>query len=358
MGKRMNAVEHLNYLTVYRSPDRDAFVAGIRDDPPFFEATTGAWIVAQPELCTQLLKSPHLQPAPSIENYSQLSEAVGIDFASIGFAYDSIPLCMHGERHTASRQQMSVFLVQRREALRGWIEEGLAGHLAPLARPGRVDVLREVVKPLTVAMFESIVGVDLPDTLNLEDISLVFDKAISMRRRQRLEADMAALIEHVRDRLGPGAEESDVRTRLALAVVGKDSVVGTLSESLMALFRDADGRRLSEIDYPRQPHGTAVPFVERIVLTAFSAGGRHFAAGDRVRIVLQTYAFEPAEQHHRLFGAGAHACLGRPASTEVWSAVCRELSRIPMRVRLAAYALAAHSYVFNVPRQFEVEISE
>ena len=44
-------------LTVLRDSRRDAFVAEARSRPPFFEPISKSWIVAQPELCRELLAS-------------------------------------------------------------------------------------------------------------------------------------------------------------------------------------------------------------------------------------------------------------------------------------------------------------
>jgi hypothetical protein len=134
-------------------------------------------------------------------------------------------------------------------------------------------------------------------------------------------------------------------------------LVGTLAESLCQLFRDNPDVPLERIEFPKMPHQTAVPFVERIAATPVSVAGLDLAEGDRVRIVLQTYGHSPPSEHHRYFGAGAHACLGRPLSLELWSTIVAGLSKLKSRVRVLDYRLPADSYVFNVPNRFEIEVS-
>ena len=91
-----------NYLTIFGSPERDAFVLEAQARGPFFEKTSNAWIVADPELCRQLLTSPDLEPAPAVEHYRDVPVELGEAFSSVAFAFDHVPLSQTGERHAHS----------------------------------------------------------------------------------------------------------------------------------------------------------------------------------------------------------------------------------------------------------------
>lgn len=345
-----------NYLTVYRQPERDEFIESARKSGPFFDRVTRAWIVADPDLCRELLSAPALYPAPALEHYRNMPSGFGDQFASVAFAFEHIPLSMYGERHTEARRRASTFIAGRHHAIHAWVADELPEHLQPFKQPGRVELMGEVIKPMVRGLFATLVDTDLPDRLALDSVSQVFDKSIGMSRRITLEADMAQLEAHLREQLGEMSED-DVGMRLGLLVVGKDALVGTLAESLCQLFRDNADVPLEGISFPKMPHHTAVPFVERIAAAAVSVAGLDLAEGDRVRLVLQTYGHSPASEHHRYFGAGAHACLGRPLSLELWSTVAASLSKLTSRVRVLDYQLPADSYVFNVPTTFEVEVT-
>jgi cytochrome P450 len=345
-----------NYLTIYRQAERDEFIDSARQSAPFFDRVTRAWIVVDPELCRELLSSPALYPAPALEHYRNMPSGFGDQFVSVAFAFEHIPLAMYGERHTEARRQASTFIAGRHNAIHAWVENELPRHLLPFAQPGRVELMGEVIKPLVRGLFATLVDIDLPDHLALDRVSQVFDKSIGMSRRIRLEEDMARLEAHLREQLRDMSED-DLGMRLGLLVIGKDALVGTLAESLYQLFRDNAGVSLERIEFPRMPHQTAVPFVERIASAPLSVAGLDLAEGDRVRIVLQTYGHSPSSEHHRYFGAGAHACLGRPLSLELWSTIAARLSKLTSRVRVLDYRLAPDSYVFNVPTTFEVEVT-
>lgn len=345
-----------NYLTIYRQAERDEFLAAARKSPPVFDRVTRAWIVADPDLCRELLSNPILYPAPALEHYRNMPSGFGEAFASVAFAFEHIPLSMYGEHHSEARRRASTFIASRHHAIRAWAENNLPGHLRVFAQSGRIELMGEVIKPLVRELFATLVDTDLPDRLALDHVSEVFDKSIGMSRRVRVEADMAQLEAHLRMRLGEIGED-EIGMRLGLLVVGKDALVGTLAESMAQLLRDNVDVPLDQVAFDKMPHRTAVPFVERIASGPVSVAGLELAEGDRVRVGLQTYGHGPASEHHRYFGAGAHACLGRPLSLELWSAVVAILSRLTSRVRLLDYQLAMDSYVFIVPTRFEVEVT-
>ncbi len=345
-----------NYLTIYRQAERDEFLASARRSGPFFDRVTRAWIVADPDLCRELLSTPALYPAPALEHYRNMPSGFGDAFTSVAFAFEHIPLSMYGEVHTEARRRASTFIAGRHHAIRAWAEDKLPGHLEALARAGRVELMSEVIKPLVRELFATLVDTDLPDRLVLDHVSQVFDKSIGMSRRVRLEADMEQLEAHLRERLGDIGED-EIGMRLGLLVVGKDALVGTLAESLSQLFSDNADLPLNRMTFAKMPHRTAVPFVERIAAEPVSVAGLELAEGDRVRVVLQTYGHGAPSEHHRYFGAGAHACLGRPLSLELWSAIATILTRLTSRVRVLDYQLATDSYVFIVPTKLEVEVT-
>lgn len=346
----------INYLTVYKDDDRDDFISVARQSAPHYDKVTRAWIIADPDLCRDMLASPHLDPAPAVEHYRDMPNSLAVQFESVAFAFDHIPLCLSGEEHTALRRRASEHIAARRGAIQNWMTTRMPLFAAPFQTPGQFDVARQVVEPMVREFIGVIADVDLTGRDEIETGSLIFDKSISMSRRIRLAEDMESLQQHIRAALGPDADDDEVGMRLGLVVVGHDATVGTFSESLSRIFADAAGKCLNELEFPKFAPQTGVPFVERIATSPFSAAGIDFETGARLRIVLQTYSQSPPDTHHRFFGAGAHACLGRPVSTDLWKAFTGVLAELSTRVALLSYELAADNYVFNVAKRFEVEV--
>ena len=107
--------------------------------------------------------------------------------------------------------------------------------------------MREVLNPLVNDIMGIISDIDQAQLNHCSSVSAVFDRSIGIAKRRRIADEIAALRKGITDRLGPGASEEDVGLRLALLILGRDALTGTLGESLHRLFERNPGHRLSEI---------------------------------------------------------------------------------------------------------------
>src|SRR5262245_26886262 len=125
------------------------------------------------------------------------------------------------------------------------------------------------------------------------------------------------------------------------------------------LLQTDQGLRLMDIRFPQYPPETGVPYVERRVETPFVLCHCEFKQGDRVRIFLQSFAYaHDAESRANFFGAGSHACLGRPLSMEIWKGVTAFLSTVPLRAKLLSYTPRTSDYVFTCPEEIQLELRQ
>jgi len=345
-----------DFLTLHRCSIRHEYFSANESKGPFFDAGTKTWIITKPSHCKELLASTNLRPASFAENYQTLQQRLGIDFSSLTFTFDYIPLCLHGDRHMRARRRASEFLVARKAALNERIPQAVATHFNALQREGRVEIMDSAVIPSVLDIMSMVVDTDI-STMDCRNASLVFDQSIGVNKRRKVEAEIATLRELISCRLGASATEDEVGLRLALVILGKDTLIGTLGESLYRLLELNHGRRLFEIDYPEFPLETGVPIIERVVVTPFKLANCNFASGDRVRILMQTFAYT-AEPRNRsnFFGTGAHACLGRPVSMQLWNAITAFLSNVPLLAHVLAYYPRTSDYIFACPERLEIEL--
>jgi hypothetical protein len=78
--------------------------------------------------CRQLIGSDKLRPASHIEDYGALNKRLGLDFLSLIFAFNHIPLCLYWDRHSQSRRRASEFLAARKPILTGRLSNMIAQH--------------------------------------------------------------------------------------------------------------------------------------------------------------------------------------------------------------------------------------
>jgi cytochrome P450 len=346
----------INFLTFHRDTVRHRYFSSGADRGPLFDIATRTWIITKPLHCKELIASSNLRPISYAQDYELLQGRLGIDFSSLVFAFSNIPLCLHGERHAYYRRRVSELLASRRAAVNARIPEAVAAHLDCFRHEGRLEVMQDVVLPLVLDIISTTIDVGISPA-ECRNASLVFDKSIGVAKRRKIAAEIATLRKLISCRLGAGATEEDVGLRLALLILGKDALVGTLGESLHRWLQVNSGCRLAEIGYPEFPPETGVPFIERSVVRPFTLASCEFACGDRVRIFLQTFAYsdEPRSSVN-FFGGGAHACLGRSVSIQIWNAVTDVLATIPLRAHVFSYSARASDYVFTCPERLEVDL--
>jgi cytochrome P450 len=348
--------EPTNFLTLHREPDRHRYLAASESRDAFLDAATRTWIVTKPSHCRELIASGNLRPATYVEDYAALEQRLGVDFSSLTFAFSHIPLCLDGEPHRNARRRVSEFLATRKAALHAGIPKAVATHFGRFAQAGRIEVMGEVIQPFVLEIISTMIDIEI-STLASLNASIIFDRSLGIPRRRKVAADIAGLRDLVSARAGEDATEDDIGMRLALVILGRDALIGTLGESLYRLLNENPGRLLGDIGWPELPPETGVPFIERVVVTPFDAAGASFAAGDRVRIVLQSFAYAAdPKSRTTFFGAGAHACLGRPVSLDVWRALTGFLSQIPLRASVLSYAVRTSDYVFTCPDRLEVDL--
>ena len=97
----------INFLTLHRDPVRHAYFSGNPSRDPFFDSAAQAWIVTNPSHCRDIAASSKLRPATYNADYKALETRFGIDFSSMAFAFDTIPLCQHGAAHERARRRVS-----------------------------------------------------------------------------------------------------------------------------------------------------------------------------------------------------------------------------------------------------------
>ncbi|MCR8725577.1 hypothetical protein [Frigidibacter sp. ROC022] len=302
-----------------------------------------------------ILKSSHLDVVPYALRVSALSERLGIDLSSTLFALHSVPLCQGRGSHAEIRRAAAGLIADRTPALREAIPAMVEERCAVLCRAGRVEVMEEVIRPLTSDTLSILVGMPI-DMGDYDLISRIFSQTLGVAKRRRMERELGDLVSRLR-RAFPDAGDDIVGLKLALAILGRDAMMGTFGCTLHDLARAQEGGAWSALDWPEVPTRTGVPYIDRIALKQVSVGGETHAEGDTVRAQLtRLEAAEDPRARLGFFGSGAHLCLGRALTLDLWSALSACLAQSSARVRVCDYALRRDD-VFHIPQILMLEIA-
>ena len=336
--------------TLHREPTRHAVFAAMDAEPIIRDASLG-WVVTGAAATEALLQRTELRVVDYGAVYEALERRFDCSFANLRFAFRHLPLCLGEDAHRPARRRIAEFIGARRRVVAGNVPGLVARHMALLETRSELDLVGEVLAPLSLDLIAALTGIDVPDPEAIGRISVIFDPMMGLTKRQAIDRELRTLRDRIRESHDGPLGEDEEGVRLALFILGNDTLTGTLAESLHQLIRRHPGP-LSAIPFPPVPNETAVAFVEREVGTPFDYGGVSFAAGERVRLMLQSLAYssDPAARP-RIFGVGAHACLGRQLSLEVWEEIGRRLARLPRQAGIVEATMRSDDFIFTYPRR-------
>jgi cytochrome P450 len=342
----------LNLLTLHRAPDRRSYFAA-EAQPILFDETLRCWVVADRRLAESLLQHENLATVDYVDAYERLQKQFAIPYSNLLYAFRHIPICLNDEAHHRSRRRVAEVSAANRSAFAAAIPRLVSRWFGLLDAAERVELMGQVLLPLVDEVMATLVGIDASTLCRFRGVPGIFDRMIGLRRRSELEAEVGAA------RAAIGIENDIGGARLTLLALGHDALLGTIGESLHYLVAANADRRLSDIVYPGAPVETGVPYVERVARQAFAIDSHRFDRGDRIRILMQSFAYAEAQQERlRMFGVGPHACIGRQLSLDLWSQITAKLAQVTRRATIIRHALRSDDYVWTCPSELLIELHD
>ena len=349
------ALAKLNFATFHRDEVRhETYRAGVT--APYYDTYSRTWMVLDPWQYVELLEAPGLR-AVSV-SFDGLSKRFDLDLSGLRQIDAHVPLYKEGEEHTQARRRFTERLVERRAALRAWIENEVEAFLAPMGRPGEVDVTDDVLRPMIRSFLSVLTGVDLENGPPIDLTSLVFDGSVSLKRRLSVFDQLLTLRKYVEGEVGGSLKSEDIDLMVVFTMFGKDPLQYTFGESLKWMLDQHPTMAWRDMTFPDSPPQTGVPFLERIATEPVSFRGITIAAGDRIRFFTQGFGyFDELTDIHRYFGGRAHVCIGRPISVELWRRIVSVLSRFEVVPRIVEYQLDTDNFIFTGPKRLRLSLS-
>lgn len=351
-GSLTNSQGEVDYLLLHRAEDRwDTYarLTGLR-----WEDGLEAWISAEPRVLREILRNPSIETIDFRKIYQTLAERLSMDFGVTLEILDHVALGLNGTEHRDIRREQTLFLKNGSDAALEAFETDLAECLPPLMRSGgNVDFANQVVAPALSTLFSAWIGVPVNDNTCGASLSQVFDRYLGLNRRR----DINRRVEDRLTQMAARCERREAAMRVALSIVGADSIFGGFSQSLAHIFSANAGKKLCEIEWPGEMPRTGVPYVDRIAARDVVIDGTEISAGDRLRLYVEQLGCEQDGRPAELFGLGTHVCLGKALTQRAWKALTEILSTFDARVCLLEYQYRRPDFLFNAPRKMEVSIT-
>jgi cytochrome P450 len=303
----------------------------------------GCWCVYSADAIAAVLKSHDFAVADFDALHSKL-ERLGIDCGAAANVLAHVATAHDGEAHARLRRDSAGILNADIAATKQRTAAVVADIVHELCRPGaRIDLVADIVRPACDALFANILGA-APSATGGTDVSAsqIFDLYLGLNRRIRINTEVSRLLQ------GFTAAKDDLKSSpeyaAALSALGYDSIVGSLSCSLLAVLRQAGAEtKLCEASFPPTLPATAVPYIERFARRDCALDGQTIHAGERVRLYLDDGG---TDEERPFFGRGRHSCLGEELSTWLWKTLTAELGKLPLACTIERVARRSPDWVF------------
>jgi cytochrome P450 len=343
-------------LTLHQQPDRRETYEQLR--PFSFDEHLRVLCVYDADMISAIFRSEDFRTNPFADHYREIAERTGIDFQASIETLDHVPFSKEGEEHRRLRAEMNkVVSAESREHIAG-MEAFIAELTARLFVAGNeIELTSQLAHPIFFELFGRWLKVDEREFMEESNYSAVFDSAMSLNRRKRVNASLEGLrcaFAQRSDRLPTTAGIA-----LAMNVVGNDALLGSLVLSLWHVLEQNPGARLSDIAFPPSLVATGVPFIERIANREIEINGMKVAKDEKVRLVIDATSRQiTGEEADLFFGKGRHLCIGKPMTLVIWRAIAKALRENPLRFTMRDMKLRTGDYAFNFPEFAWISLHE
>ena len=339
-----------------KSPERGS----LYHRPPgiWFSDELKRWMVTSPDLIRQVM----YDDAFAVPNYdvSPVVERLGIDLGHLNEIRKSFPLAVEGEEHRVLRERFARHIARHTAAaLDALSRELAASEAALLAKPAGEGfcLYAEVLRPALQKAICTLAGAGFLEGVPIESTPPLFDDAISPSRRRKINLIFRDLLE----KLPPGWDRDQKHLCAAVIALGANTLLGSVSLSILERWRGTPEKPLSEIDWGSDLIRTALALVEKRAVRATMLGPVEISPGARLRLFIESDGVLP-QDHYRysdlFFAVGSHKCVGMSFSKQAWARFARFLSAIPRRMSVLEVRERSGDYVFNFPETIRVHFDD
>lgn len=342
-----------NHLLVHRSEGKNAFYLGSPE--LFWSEELRCWVTCTPELIESIQKNPAFRVVDQAGEIDRIKARLNLDLSHIARVFDHVPVNVEGKEHRERRRRVAKTLSARtEEALERF--ERLARRLCAehLGRAGTSDLVADLFEPLILELAHALSGVTLSPRPDFLSPTQIFDKSLGLSRRKLINEQIGAL----RARACEAMPDEDADTAVSLAILGSDTILGSLALSFAERISAHPGSALRDIDWGDRLTATAVPFIERQALEAVRYGDAEIKPNEIVRLYLDRLSMEETDKRDGFFGTGRHTCPGRAVAQQAWRLLCSALATLPYRIRIDSLKLREADCMFLFPCEIKVTVHE
>ena len=301
----------------------------------------------------QILRSEDFRVSWSKDDVVALEERLRIELPGISSVADFMPVAHEGAAHASLRKAMALTINEAQESALSVFGEYTDRRIAEVFDCGEpFDFIQDVLAPASSKLMAQLSGICLAPLNGELAPPQMLDRLLNVKRRKLIDKQICELLAAALE----NAPRGKAGIQVAIAILGSDSLLGSIAESFINEISSNPGKLLSEIVWSEKLTSSAVPYIERKTVRSTTVDGKVIGEGHRIRLYLDVFKFRSEDQQDAYFGAGKHACLGRLISQRAWRILSSCLKEITKRIEIQDIEYRQTDFMFNFPSSIKVAI--
>jgi cytochrome P450 len=338
--------------TIHKRSDKNDFYKN--HEKMWWSDECARWICISPEIIKVILNNPNFFVIT--HNVEKLAVRFNIDISHLAKVIQQLPVTQNGMRHKELRKRFALVLASRSTVVLAFFEKEFANRLHHLiASKNEFDLSKDLLKPLVQESSLLLSDIAWLKNNKLDKLSTIFDETLSLKNRMELNQSVGEILEELKVNL----DEEECYSRIAMFALGNDSILGTISESLVSVFLRNTETVSSNISWGNQIPATGVPVIERMAEIDIDIHGNKIKKGQRVRLYLDSAGYiETSYPSYSsiYFGSGSHTCLGMSIGTKIWTMVTDVFRRVDKKIEITQLIYRKNDNVFTIYDEINVRV--
>jgi hypothetical protein len=316
--------------------------------------TLKKWMCTNPTLITQILNDSKF----GVHSYqiTALAQKLNTDFSYIAKLVECFPLGFEGETHKEMRKISAQKLAERMTGTLDTFRTEIRSRIKIYTQNSNaVELYGTLIEPSVKRSLLYMADLESLYEYSIISISQLFDQAISINKRLKIDAQIATLIKAIADNL----DEEEKYFRLSAFAIGYDSILGSLTESLVRTLQQNTNKKINQIVWSEELPNTGVPVIERVAKCNIDINNATIKTGQKIRLYLEAAGYQNSENsvyNNLFFGSGIHKCVGLHLSNAMWKVFIQELAEINRHIEIDQLHYRTEDYVFNIFDEIKVRL--
>jgi hypothetical protein len=335
---------------IHRRSDKSSLYAS--DEKFWWSEQLNRWICLNPEIAKNVLSMTEFNVIT--HNHEKIAERFNVDVSHISKVASYLPVTHDGLTHKELRKKFALMIASNSGDAVSFFEREFKSVVKKKAESNEeFDFFQEILKPVLQKTSLILSGIDWLSNKNIDRLSTIFDETLTLNDRIELNLSVGSLVDELKRKLA----DEDCYFRVALFALGNDSLLSTMSESLISMIIRNQDRVLSSFNWEPQIPATGIPVLERVANADVALSGFQIKKSQRIRLYLDSAGYintNYPSYSSLYFGSGSHACLGMSIGNRIWSVVINSFVDVNKKIELRKLAYRKNDNVFNVYDEIKV----